>query len=121
MIAYHSEEAPMTDRLTEIMEILDGHISVAVPVGTEYANIRGLDHAARAIMALDGWRDIATAPSGNAEFDVWASGKRIANCHRHHDEILQWASDSVDDEPHWRRVEGATHWRPLPPAPESQP
>lgn len=64
------------------------------------------------------WRPIDTAPvGGNIEVDLWANGSRYTNCHKHFDDWLYWASDSVDEEPTWKRVENPTHWMRIPPGP----
>jgi hypothetical protein len=63
------------------------------------------------------WQPIETAPRDGTEIDLWASGRRWADCHWHLGEWLRWQSDSVDEEPTHKRIAFPTHWMPLPPAP----
>ena len=126
----------MTDRLTEILGILDENIGVAVPVGTAYANILGLNRAARAIMALDGWRDIATVPR-LTYVDLWvvgsddtvdfycANASKVKGKPLRHGRTENWR---LEGDGKWRSNHGLgyplspdvtpTHWMPRPPAPE---
>lgn len=66
------------------------------------------------------WQDIASAPKDGSEVDLWANGRRYTDCHFHQGEWLHWAHGGVDDEPAWAVVIGATHYRPLPPAPSQE-
>jgi hypothetical protein len=117
----------MTDRLTEIMRILERQQTEldVTPAGT-FARILGIDTTARAIMALDGWRDIATAPKmkGVLLFAVTDTGEdgsiknwKMGSGFWHSGyEAWEWEGrilKAYDHQP--------THWHPLPPAPEPQP
>lgn len=134
----------MTDRLTEIMHILEHQQAEldVTPAGT-FARILGIDTTARAIMALDGWRPIETAPPTNYHslIDIWLVNRKTGEGWRSTDcrfggggwidsRTGKWVTgkryinddgdDVFDPTATDERSTVATHWRPAPPAPEPQ-
>jgi len=69
-----------------------------------------------------GWQPIETAPKDGSEIDLWANGRRRANCRWG---VFRWHNGKPQDEPCWGPYmmgeEGPlqpTHWQPLPTPPE---
>lgn len=88
--------------------------------------------AISAIRDLTGWRDIATAPKDGTVIDVWITGagsRRIPSCRWRKPERANWGDRYGCDKDlpeQWvtsggfsldRRNGDATHWLPLPSAP----
>jgi len=73
------------------------------------------------------WRPIETAPKdhGVTQFDVWANGERYPGCfwgratYEPGDSGIVYQSDYDWNGPVDSYVKGATHWKPLPPAPSA--
>jgi hypothetical protein len=67
------------------------------------AELRGLREATR-------WRPIAEAPKDGTPVELWAEGRRFANCY--------WMAVTRRWIDAGGRVSKPTHWRPLPDPPE---
>ena len=65
------------------------------------------------------WQPIETWDGEDGvEVDLWAKGRRYADCHYHLGQWLYWCYAGVDQEPYWATVESPTHWMPLPEPPK---
>jgi len=113
----------MTTRLPEISRILERQ-EVEVHWKTRVPRILGIDTTARAIMALDGWRDIASAPKDGTTILVWRRvGAWSVIGHARWENVCGvagWISHGFSDCPGNLGLAFPTHWMPLPPAPEPQ-
>ena len=84
---------------------------------------RDLNAAFRALLDA-GWSVSRWQPSetwdgeDGVEVDLWAKGRRYADCHYHLGQWLYWCYAGVDQEPYWATVESPTHWMPLPEPPK---
>lgn len=118
----------------DLRDAAEKYDSMCVVIGTFPTKARGevfkmrdeaFERLRTAIAAFEaasggGWRPIESAPKDGTEIDIWDDvlKRRRPDCHWHCGKWLRWASNSIDDEPRWIPVPGATHWQPLPPPPK---
>jgi hypothetical protein len=91
----------------------------------QQSRIAALEAEVQALRKDAEWQTIETAPKdhGVTQFDVWANGERYPGCfwgratYEPGDSGIVYQSDYDWNGPVDSYVKGATHWKPLPPAP----
>ena len=101
------------------VEVMARGVAAEPSVATDKIATAALRALLDAGWSVSRWQPIETWDGEDGvEVDLWAKGRRYADCHYHLGQWLYWCYAGVDQEPYWATVESPTHWMPQPEPPK---